>query len=40
VLEAVRPLGPRYTASLRDSAFDRLRNEPRFRALVSNRTRS
>ena len=40
VLEAVRPLGPRYTASLRDSSFDRLRNEPRFRALVSNRMRS
>ena len=40
VLESVRPLGPRYTASLRDSSFDRLRNEPRFRALVSNRSGS
>ena len=37
VLESVRPLGPRYTASLRDSTFDRLRNEPRFRTLVSTR---
>jgi TolB-like protein len=37
VLESVRPLGPRYTASLRDSTFDRLRSEPRFRALVSTR---
>jgi hypothetical protein len=37
VLESVRPLGPRSAASLRDSAFDRLRSEPRFRALVSNR---
>ena len=37
VLESVRPLGPRYAASLRDSTFDRLRSEPRFRALVSNR---
>jgi len=40
VLESVRPLGPRYAASLRDSSFDRLRNEPRFRALVSNRSGS
>jgi len=37
VLESVRPMDPRYAASLRDSTFDRLRNEPRFRALVSNR---
>lgn len=40
VLESVRPLGPRYKASLRDSNFDRLRNEPRFKALVSNRAGS
>jgi TolB-like protein len=40
VLESVRPLGPRYAASLKDSSFDRLRNEPRFRALVSIRSGS
>lgn len=40
VLESVRPLGPRYAASLRDPSFDRVRNEPRFRALVSNRSGS
>jgi len=40
VLESVRPLGPRYAASLLDSNFDRLRNEPRFRALVSNKSKS
>jgi TolB-like protein/Tfp pilus assembly protein PilF len=40
VLESVRPLGPRYAASLLDSSFDRLRNEPRFRALVSIRPKS
>ena len=35
VLEAVRALGPWYYATLRDSNFDSVRNEPRFRALAS-----
>jgi TolB-like protein len=35
VLEAVRPRGPLYAATLRDPIFDRARREPRFRALVS-----
>lgn len=34
VLEAVRPLGPWYAATLRDSSFDSVRNEPRFRRLA------
>jgi Tfp pilus assembly protein PilF len=34
VLEAVRALGPWYAATLRDSNFDSVRNEPRFRALA------
>jgi hypothetical protein len=34
VLEAVRPLGPWYSATLRDSSFDSVRNEPRFRRLA------
>lgn len=34
VLEAVRPLGPWYAATLRDSSFDSVRNEPRFRKLA------
>jgi TolB-like protein/Tfp pilus assembly protein PilF len=35
VLEAVRASGPWYAATLRDSNFDSVRNEPRFRALAS-----
>jgi len=35
VLEAVRATGPWYAATLRDSYFDPVRNEPRFRALAS-----
>jgi predicted Zn-dependent protease len=35
VLEAVRAPGPWYAATLRDSYFDSVRNEPRFRALAS-----
>jgi len=34
VLEAVRPLGPWYAATLRDSSFDSVRNEPRFKRLA------
>jgi TolB-like protein len=34
VLEHVRPRGPWFAALLRASSFDRMRNEPRFRALV------
>jgi len=35
VLEAVRASGPWYAATLRDSNFDSVRNEPRFRALAT-----
>lgn len=35
VLEAVRATGPWYAATLRDSHFDSVRNEARFRALAS-----
>jgi hypothetical protein len=35
VLEAVRPRGPLYAATLRDPNFDRARREPRFRALIA-----
>ena len=35
VLEAVRPRGPLYAATLRDPSFDRARREPRFRALIA-----
>jgi len=35
VLEAVRPRGPLYAATLRDPIFDRARREPRFRAIVT-----
>jgi tetratricopeptide (TPR) repeat protein len=35
VLESVRATGPWYAATLRDSYFDAVRNEPRFRALAS-----
>jgi len=35
VLEAVRPRGPLYAATLRDPNFDRARREPRFRALTA-----
>ena len=35
VLEAVRATGPWYAATLRESHFDAVRNEPRFRALAS-----
>jgi hypothetical protein len=31
----VRATGPWYAATLRDSYFDAVRNEPRFRALAS-----
>jgi hypothetical protein len=34
VLEAVRPRGPLYAATLRDPNFDQARREPRFRALI------
>jgi TolB-like protein len=35
VLESVRATGPWYAATLRDSGFDAVRNEPRFRALAA-----
>jgi hypothetical protein len=35
VLEAVRPRGPLYAATLRDPIFDRARRDPRFRAIVT-----
>jgi Tfp pilus assembly protein PilF len=35
VLEAVRPRGPLYAATLRDPSFDQARREPRFRALIA-----
>ena len=35
VLEAVRPRGPLYAATLSDPNFDRARREPRFRALTA-----
>jgi TolB-like protein len=35
VLESVRATGPWYAATLRESYFDAVRNEPRFRALAS-----
>jgi TolB-like protein len=37
VLETVRPRGPWYAAMLRASIFDRVRNDPRFRALLDAR---
>jgi len=38
VLESVRASGPWYAATLRDSNFDSVRNEPRFRALAGGQS--